>query len=76
MRVMNESTHEAEYWSDFLDEFGSEEYLVERYFDARDNLRSVYDTVESWLLAVSNLTEVSGGKRVSTEQRVEGDPRG
>lgn len=76
MRVMNESTHEAEYWSDFLDEFGSEEYLVERYFDARDNLRSVYDTVESWLLAVSNLTEVSGGKRVSTEQRVEGDSRG
>lgn len=69
MRTFDEHTHVSDYWDEFVKEFGISAYVEERYEHAGVSVRNVYDTVESWLLAVSNLTEVSGGKRVSTEQR-------
>ena len=58
MRVWDE-TYWAEYWSDFLEEWGVAEYVKVRYFDARDNLHSVYDTPESWSAAVDSHLEVA-----------------
>jgi hypothetical protein len=46
---------EAEYWDEFILDFGVAEYVKVRYQDAGENLRNCYDTPESWSAEIGSL---------------------